>query len=103
VRTQLAPYPVGPTGKDASPVAASANGTTGAVSAVLPAGGANVLTYISGFEATFSTPTAAVTITVTRHAHRQRHPELYGAVARRRRGRAATGSARCRVQSADSG
>jgi hypothetical protein len=65
VRTQLAPYPVGPTGKDASPVAASANGTTGAVSAVLPAGGANVLTYISGFEATFSTPTAAVTITVT--------------------------------------
>jgi hypothetical protein len=28
-------------------------------------GGANVLTYISGFEATFSTPTAGITITIT--------------------------------------
>jgi hypothetical protein len=97
MRTVLAPYPSGPTGKDATPVAASANGTTGSVSAVLPAGGANVLTYISGFEATFSTPTAAITITVT-------VATLIGSVTLNYTVQAlAAGAARYRVQSADSG
>ena len=57
-------YPVNDVGVLATPVAASQNGTTGAVSATL-ATAANKLTYISGFEVTFSNPTAATTITVT--------------------------------------
>jgi hypothetical protein len=57
-------YPINDVGVLAAPVAASQNGTTGAVSATLAAA-ASRLTYISGFEATFSNPTAATTITIT--------------------------------------
>jgi len=59
MRTQLGPYPTGPTGKEAIPVTSSATGTTGSVVATLPAGGANTLTFISGFEILASNGTAA--------------------------------------------
>jgi hypothetical protein len=66
MRTQLAPYPVGPTGKEATPVAASSGNVAAAVAtATLAAGGANVMTYISGFEVTGSGATAGLPVTVT--------------------------------------
>jgi hypothetical protein len=65
-RSSFAPYPAGPTGRDAIPVNASANSPTGgALTATLAAGGANVMTYISGFEVTLSNFTAAATATIT--------------------------------------
>lgn len=66
MRTELAPYPVGPTGKDAVPVTASVTGTTAATAATLPAGGANFQTFISGFEVTGgATAAASVTVVVS--------------------------------------
>jgi hypothetical protein len=66
VRTQLAPYPSGPTGKDATPVQASSGNVAAATAtATLAAGGANVMTYISGFEVTGSGATAGLPVTVT--------------------------------------
>ena len=64
MKSSATAYPVNDVGVLATPVAASQNGTTGAVSATLAAA-ANKLTYISGFEVTFSNPTAATTITIT--------------------------------------
>lgn len=68
MRTELAPYPVGSTGKDAVPVqASSGNVAAGVATATLPAGGANVMTYLSGFEFTGAGATAGsiVALTVT--------------------------------------
>jgi hypothetical protein len=73
-KVSLTPYPVGPQGNEATPVVGSANGTTGAVTATLAAyvapaagslGPAHKRTYITGFEATFTNPTAAIVVTVT--------------------------------------
>jgi hypothetical protein len=64
-KVEFGPYPCGPTGRTATPVTNSATGTTGAATATLAAGGVNTLTYISGFEITFSNPTAAVTLAIT--------------------------------------
>jgi|SRR5882672_6106888 len=69
MRTTLSPYPSGPTGKDATPITASSgNVAAGTATATLAAGGANFLTYISGFEVTADGATAAaagVNVTVT--------------------------------------
>lgn len=65
MKSSLTATRVGPTGKESTVVCDSATGTTGAVSAVLAAGGANVLTYITGFTATFTNPTVGATIAIT--------------------------------------
>lgn len=66
MQSGLPPYPVGPTGKAATPVNASATGTTLATAATLPVGGANVMTYITGFEVTGgATAAASVTVVVS--------------------------------------
>lgn len=65
MKSSLTATRVGPTGKESTAICDSATGTTGAVSAVLAAGGANVLTYITGFTACFSTPTTGLTVDVT--------------------------------------
>jgi hypothetical protein len=66
VRTQLAPYPSGPTGKDATPVQASSGNVAAApATATLAAGGANVLTYLSVFEFTGAGATAASVVALT--------------------------------------
>jgi hypothetical protein len=64
MKSSFSVYPVNDVGVLATPVAASQNGATGAVSATLAAA-ASRLTHISGFEVTFSNPTAATTITIT--------------------------------------
>lgn len=66
MQSGLPPYPVGPTGKAATPVqAASGNVAAAVAAATLAAGGANVMTYISGFEVTGAGATAALVVTVT--------------------------------------
>jgi len=66
VRTEFGPYPTGDTGKRATPVASSSGNVANASAvATLAAGGANVMTYISGFECTCGGSTAAATVNVT--------------------------------------
>jgi hypothetical protein len=66
MRTELSPYPSGPTGKDATPVsAASGNVAAATATATLAAGGANVMTYISGFEFTGAGATGASVVLLT--------------------------------------
>lgn len=66
MRTTLSPYPSGPNGKDATPVVSSSGNVAAATAtATLAAGGATVMTYISGFEVTAGGATAAATVNVT--------------------------------------
>ncbi|HEX9213170.1 MAG TPA: hypothetical protein VF901_21895 [Bradyrhizobium sp.] len=66
MRGGLPPYPTGDTGKVATPVAAaSGNVAAAAATAVLAAGGANVMTYISGFEFTGAGATGASVVALT--------------------------------------
>jgi hypothetical protein len=66
MRTVLAPYPAGPTGKDATVITASSgNVAAGTATATLTAGGANFLTYISGFEFTGAGATGASVVALT--------------------------------------
>jgi hypothetical protein len=63
MRAGLPPYPTGETGKPATPVNASSGVVAaGAAVATLAAGGANVMTYISGFEWTGTGQTGGPTI-----------------------------------------
>jgi hypothetical protein len=66
MRTEFGPYPTGDTGKRATPVAASSGNVAAAVAAAaIAAGGANVMSYLSGFEVTGSGATAGLPVTVT--------------------------------------
>jgi hypothetical protein len=63
MRAGLPPYPTGETGKVATPIAASSgNVAAGVAAATLAAGGANVMTYISGFEFTANGATGQSTV-----------------------------------------
>jgi hypothetical protein len=66
MRTEFGLYPTGDTGKRATPVAASSGNVAAAVAAAaIAAGGANVMSYLSGFEVTGSGATAGLPVTVT--------------------------------------
>src|SRR5262245_54062913 len=66
MRSGLPPYPTGDTGKPATPVAASSGNVANATAAAsVAAGGANVMSYLSGFECTAGGATAAATVNVT--------------------------------------
>jgi len=63
MRAGLPPYPTGETGKVATPVAASSGVVAaGVAAAAIAAGGANVMSYLSGFEFTGTGQTGGPTI-----------------------------------------
>jgi hypothetical protein len=65
MRTELAPYPVGPTGKDATPVAASSGNVAAATASAAITAAANQLAYITGFEFTALGATAGSIVLLT--------------------------------------